>query len=522
VIFFKDEYWLFLSKSGGYYHSKDLATWVYVNAESPLTDTIEAYAPTALVLDDVVYYLASGDARLYKSSDPKDGGSWSVAQSHFPQTKTDPCLFQDDDGRVYYYGGSSSTEPIIGVEIDPTTWTQIGNPANLISAHHDQYGWERLSDYNTDNSGGTWVEGPWMTKIGNTYYLQYANPGATLKCYNDALYTSTSPLGPFTIAKNNPFSYRPEGFVAAAGHGSTFKDTYGNLWHVGTQDINVRHKFERRIGLYPVFCDADGTFWAYNGYGDWPFRLPAKKITSPRDVATGWYLLSYGKPVTASSAQASHAAANAVDEESRTWWAAAAGGTKAEWLAIDLREDATINAVQVNFADEGSTQQGRVTVYYQFTVEASSDGATWTTIVDRSTNTQDLPHEYIELAEPVQASHVRITNVKCPEPMVFSLSGLRVFGSVKKDPPAVPAGFSATREADARNVKLAWGAVSSAVGYNIRYGTSRDKQYLNYQVYGGSTTSLEIRSLNKGLQYFFSIDAWNEGGITESTEIIQA
>lgn len=522
VIFYKGEFWLFLSKSGGYYHSQDLVNWIFVKAQAPLTNTIEAYAPTALVIDDVVYYLASEDARLYKSSNPKDGGSWTIAQANFPQTRTDPCLFQDDDGRVYYYGGSSDTVPIIGCEINPKTWTQIGTAKNLIYAHHDQFGWERKSDYNTDNTGGTWVEGPWMNKIGKTYYLQYANPGATLKCYNDAVYTSSSPLGPFTIANHNPFSYRPEGFVAAAGHGSTFNDTYGNLWHVGTQDINVRHKFERRIGLYPVFHDADGTFWTYNGFGDWPFKIPTAKISGPKDLATNWYLLSYGKPVTASSSQANHPATYAVDEESRTWWAARSGGTKEEWLEIDLKGVSIINAIQANFADEGSTQLGRVTVYYQYKIEASTDGKTWTTIVDKSKNIEDLPHDYIELSTPVEAQYVRITNVKCPDPIVFSLYGLRIFGSQKKDPPAAPAGFSVTRQADARNVRLSWRPVPSALGYNIRYGVARDKQYLNYQVYGAATTSLEIRSLNKGLKYFFSIDAFNEGGVTEGNEIIQA
>jgi hypothetical protein len=189
---------------------------------------------------------------------------------------------------------------------------------------------------------------------------------------------------------------------------------------------------------------------------------------------------------------------------------------------VDLKGSSTINAIQANFADEGSTQLGRVTVYYQYKIEASVDGNIWTTIVDKSKNTDDLPHDYIELPTPVEASYVRITNVKCPDPMVFSLYGLRIFGSQKKDPPSIPGGFTVTRQSDARNVGLSWRPVPSALGYNIRYGVARDKQYLNYQVYGTATTSLEIRSLNKGLKYFFSIDSFNEGGITEGKEIIQA
>jgi beta-xylosidase len=268
---------MFLSKSNGYYHSKDLVNWVFVKAQAPLSDTIEAYAPTAIMINETVFFLASTDTRLYKTTNPADGASWTVAQSNFLQYRTDPCLFQDDDGRVYYYGGSSDSTPIVGVEINSRTWTQIGQLKNLIYAHHDVLGWERKGDYNTDNTGPSWVEGAWMNKIGKTYYLQYANPGATLKCCNDAVYTSDNRLGPFTVANHSPFSYRPEGFVGGAGHGSTFYDFYGNIWHVGTQAISIRDTMERRLGLYPVFHDEDGTFWTYTGYGDWPIRILTKR-----------------------------------------------------------------------------------------------------------------------------------------------------------------------------------------------------------------------------------------------------
>jgi hypothetical protein len=49
-----------------------------------------------------------------------------------------------------------------------------------------------------------------------------------------------------------------------------------------------------------------------------------------------------------------------------------------EFLLINLTARPTINAVQVSFADEGSTQLGRVAgVYYQSRIEVSDDDATW-------------------------------------------------------------------------------------------------------------------------------------------------
>ena len=63
-------------------------------------------------------------------------------------------------------------------------------------------------------------------------------------------------------------------------------------------------------------------------------------------------------------------------------------------------------------------------------------------------------------------------------------------------------------------VKLNWTKNSDAVGYNIRFGMQKDKLYHNYQVF--DTDSLTIRSLNSKKKYYFTIDAFNENGITKA------
>jgi hypothetical protein len=68
-------------------------------------------------------------------------------------------------------------------------------------------------------------------------------------------------------------------------------------------------------------------------------------------------------------------------------------------------------------------------------------------------------------------------------------------------------------------VDLNWTKIPGAVGYNIRYGISKDKLYQNYQVLG--TEQVTIRSLNAQQKYYFTIDAFNENGITKGTSIIE-
>jgi beta-xylosidase len=81
------------------------------------------------------------------------------------------------------------------------------------------------------------IEGAWMDKHNGQYYLQYAAPGTEYNIYADGVYVSSHPLGPFTLAKNNPYSYKPGGFIPGAGHGSTMQDKHGNWWHASTMRI---------------------------------------------------------------------------------------------------------------------------------------------------------------------------------------------------------------------------------------------------------------------------------------------
>ena len=121
------------------------------------------------------------------------------------------------------------------------------------------------------------IEGPWMDKFGGKYYLQYACPGAQYNTYADGVYVSDSPLGPFSLAANNPFSYHPGGFMPGAGHGSTMWDREENLWHTSTMRISVNHQFERRIGIWPAGFDQDGELFCNQNYGDWPIAVEEGK-----------------------------------------------------------------------------------------------------------------------------------------------------------------------------------------------------------------------------------------------------
>lgn len=516
IVTYKDEYYLFASKSGGYWHSTNLADWDFITSpDLPFED----YAPAAVVMDDAIYFVASTQdspsSKIFKSSNPKSG-KWQVVNEGFPIPLTDPDLFLDDDGRLYMYYGCSNINPIYGVELDRKTLNPINKPVACMNEDTDHNGWERPGDTNKSKDK-PWTEGAWMTKFNNKYYLQYATPGTEYRSYSDGMYVADNPLGPFTLMKNNPFSYRPGGFAMGTGHSATFKDKYGNYWHITTTTISVKHNFERRLSLFPAFFNANDAIYTYTGYGDYPMVIPQKKGITEADFVPQWMLLSYNKPVTVSSNSDGYEAKLAADENIRTYWSAATGN-KGEWLSIDLTEKSTINALQLNLAESKTTIQGRKEgIYYQYIIEYSEDGKAWKILVDKSKNTADAPHDFIVLDKAVKAHYLKVTNIHTPSG-TFAISDLRVFGKGNGKKPTIATGLTIDRNPKDRcSVLLKWKGDTKATGYNIRFGRTPDELFQNFQVYG--TDTLEINSLSNQWDYYFVVDSFNENGITKGTDI---
>ena len=509
MVLYKDNYYLFASKSGGYWYSNDLLDWKLVTSSNL---PVENYAPTAVVIGEWIYFLTSESNIIFRSNDPVSG-KWEIFNDSFPLKATDPDFFADTDGRIYYYYGCSNVNPILGVELDINNkLNPIGKPVECIFGKPQDHGWERTGDYN-NKPESPWIEGAWMNKFNDKYYLQYAGPGTEFKSYADGVYVADNPLGPFTYAPNNPFVSKPEGFACAAGHGSTFQDKHGNWWHIGTMTISVKHNFERRLGLFPTGFDKEGNLFSNTEFGDYPLIMPDHKVKDIKDINTGWSILSYGKMAEASTSMKEYPVTNAFDENIRTYWSAQTGN-KNEWLSVDLGNLCTINAIQVNFAENNTKLFGREGILpHQYQVEYSADKLTWKIMVDKTSNHKDLTHQYDELPSPVKAQYIRITNVRVPDG-TFAISDLRIFGKGTSVQPGKISSFKALRDGkDSRNMDLSWDKQQHATGYNILYGIEKDKLYHCYQV--NDANAVTIRSLDKDKSYWFRIDAFGENGVTQ-------
>lgn len=504
IITYKGLYYLFASHSKGYWHSPDLQHWTFVEASGYAVDK---FAPTVVVIRGRMYLATSESTRrIWTTDDPKSGRWYEAAV--IEQRYEDPDLFLDDDGRLYMYSGLASKGPLRVDELDTTTFRVIRTAQISQSRDKDGRGWEVPGDNNEKPGAPSFVEGSWMTKHDGRYYLEYSAPGTEFKTYANGVLVADDPMGPFVYQDYSPFAVKPTGFITGAGHGNTFKDATGRWWHAGTMTISQRHIFERRLGLFPARFTRTGEVLSDTYLGDYP-----RYFSGNRDL-TGWMLLSRGKAVTASSTLDGFPVQNAVDEDSRTLWSARSGGE--EWFQIDLGSKKRIEAIQINFADQGSQGRGISRDSYRYVLELSDDGQRWRTAIDHAHDGRDAPHDYQVLPQAQHARFVRLRNVQAPDGGNFSLYDLRVFGKgTGRRPGRVSAVKTSRNAADPRRVTVTWRAAPGAEFHIVRVGRRPDLMNQNFQVYDG-LTSLEIGSLNLGKGYCVAVDAVNEVGIARS------
>ena len=554
MILFKGRYYIFASMTLGVWVSDDLVRWE--NRRLPEDLPLYDYAPDVRVIGEYVYFCASNREHNCDRWRTKDilNGPYEKIEGSFPYW--DPNLFLDDDGRVYFYWGCSNATPIYGVELDPDTMLPKGEKTAVVDGHPYEIGYERVGEDNSTLpaseaeveakyrgfvksqgvpeehipaelkpmirgmfSNRPYIEGAWMDKVEGRYFLQYAAPGTQYNTYSDGVYISNSPLGPFVLAANNPYSYKPGGFLPGAGHGSTMRDKNGAWWHTATMRISVNHDFERRVGLWPAGFDKDGELFCNQRYGDWPMAAEGDPWREPK-----WMLLSVGKAATASSFAPGHEPGKATEENVQTWWRAASN-SRNEWLCVDLGGVFDVHAVQINFADDtidipcpGEIRPGSQARYIeeadnktQWKLEGSVDFDNWFVIEDKSAAESDLSHDLIVREEGFAARYLQLSDMAVPYGQNPCVSGLRVFGLGDGEKPDAPV-FTATRLGDLDMVVQIKGQ-ENALGYNILFGSSPEKLYHSSMVF--TAGSHRVGALIKDRDYFVRVDAFNENGVTE-------
>lgn len=321
IVPFKGDYYLFASKSAGYWWSPDLLNWnlvpsndnyQYKNDEHQLNGQIEndlpvwGYNPAASVVDGSLIYSQQLDA-FYHLTGPKKG-TFELVRNRL-EISNDEWLFTDEDGRVYLYAvGFKPVRGIYVYELDPKDHLKVlRGPIPCRPKRDIQQ--ENEGDFSIRPSRQGLVmpiankscEGPQMTERNGHYFLQVSYSGTEDPRYRDCAFVSDSPTGPFEYCKNNPVSYRPAGFTIGAGNSGLFADNRKQDWRVVTTCLGALTGFERRISMYPAGIDPDGGLYTDTYLGDLPQYGPGHRQTGLGGNLVGWMLLSYNKHATAST-----------------------------------------------------------------------------------------------------------------------------------------------------------------------------------------------------------------------------
>ena len=515
VVEFRGEYYMFVTRSHGYWRSRDLLNWEFVRPGRNWYPQ-GCNAPAAHNYKDSVLYVTgdpSGSMSILYTDNPASG-NWEPVPAILHNLQ-DPDLFIDDDGKAYMFWGSSNVYPIRGMELDKNRrFIKKGETKELFNLDMPKHGWERFGENHTDTVLGGYIEGPWLTKHNGKYYMQYGAPGTEFNVYADGVYVADYPMGPYTYQKHNPVSYKPGGYMNGAGHGSTVLGPGGQYWHFASMSLSINVNWERRLCMFPAGFDKDGIMYVDTRFGDYPRYAPA--VPGKAGQFRGWMLLSYGKPVTAFTTKDEFKADALTDELTKTFWLAEANDER-QWVMIDLEKPADVYAVQINYHDYQSNMYGRYEgLHHRYLIEGSLDGENWDILVDRKESYRDTPNDYVELALPKSARYIRYKNIDIPTPNL-AISELRVFGLGTGKAPQQPKKLVLNRQADRRDISIRWEAVKGAQGYNILWGIAPDKLYSSWMVY--DKTDLLMKTLTADQDYYFCVEAFNENGVSLRSEV---
>jgi len=447
VIREKDKYYMYCT-GGGAWVSGDLVNWEYhaVQGRVPV-------APDVVKYNGYFYMCGNNDngGDLFRSTDPlgpfEDLGPWKNTGDATTgwANAFDMKIFVDTDNKPYLYFPGRAEKGIYVVPLKPDDLTTFeGTPKHLFAFDPDHI-WERYGEMN-EYPDVSWVEGPWIFKHGDTYYLQYSASGTQWKTYATGMYKGPGATGPFTYQPTNPLLRKTDGVVTGPGHGCAVQAPDGTWWQFYTI-VFGNPPGGRRIGMDPYGFDKDGNAFVH-GPTETPqwapgvIPDPAEHNDSGSIPVTINKLRAMNAQSSFSSQKPGHDAAYAIDNSNGTWWEPADDDAQPT-LTVDLSpatrfdpvQTFTIDSARILFNGGGgaggrggrgagrgaapvpvptaSAPAGPPVSAYQYKIEASADGQTYQVVLDRTGNAVSRNTVFDEFP-PTTARFVRLTVTNWP------------------------------------------------------------------------------------------------------------
>ena len=347
--------------------SKDMRNWTIQPMNWPNTHWY--WAPDMTQGYDGRYYLYySQPVEIFGAVSDHPVGPWEplvpdgksiIPNYRIPGVITlDGQTFRDDDGRIYMYWGTWGIYPDHGCAVgllnrDMKSFEKIQLIPNTVAKE--------------------FFEAPYMFKRKGVYYLMYSSGHCEDETYRvQYVKSKTGPMGPFEYPSQNPVLVtNVDGSIHGPGHHSILEQD--NRYFIVYHRHNNPHSgggFHRQVALDELFFTAEGDIEkvkpTHQGAAD---LLPS--VERPKDLA-------FGKTTSVSSFYNSDFRPSfAVDNNNGTLWRAKNNQGPA-WIAVDLGKAETVQTISIQFEYP--------TYAYQYRLETSIDGHSWTVFIDRSDN----------------------------------------------------------------------------------------------------------------------------------------
>lgn len=432
VLYYNSKWYLYPS-NGMAYVSEDFINWQHYRITPEIF-----YAPTVAYYKNR-FYLAANRSPLYISDNPL-GPFTEIGSFKKPDNSElsmmDPMIFPDDDGRLYLYWGGG-VRGVFGAELDPDKPNQLITwPKNLFS-FNPEHEWECFGNWNEDKNISN-IEGSWMLKHNQKYFLTYTAPGTQLRTYAMGTYVCDTPLGEFRYQARNPILTSKSGLIQGPGHGCFVHGPNNTLWAFYTLITCYEHSFERRIGYDPAGFDDDGNLYV-NGSSEPPQLAPGILVYPEKGNSYGTIQVTSAKKITATSSSPGRDALYAFDDSMLTWWQPEEMDPQKQ-LTISLRSSFMISSQRIIWRDVGlDYDNGIVPDPFGYKVEVALGAAladlktlSWKTILDNSDNQTDMLIDY-KVFDEIEAQHIRLTITNYPNGIQPGVINFTVFGrSIRK------------------------------------------------------------------------------------------
>lgn len=435
TVFYYDNKWYLYPSYGMAWVTEDFCNWKHVRTEP----YCGKYSPCITKWGDR-FLLTSWYCPLYVGDNPL--GPFELLGDFIkPDGSTfvpcDPCIFTDDDGRIYMYAYDSRNVEgvenhicqVVGYELSTENPRQVvRGPEVIFEMNPKENPWERHGYHNQNKDFG-WIEGPHLLKHNGRYYLIYAAPDTCDSSYCMAVYYSDDePLGGFHCQKRNPLTVSRYGIVAGAGHGCVEHGPNNTLWAFYTIATTHLHMYERRIGMDLVAVDENGELYCPHGITDTPQYIPGYCSDPVNGVyQPELYSLTGRKRPRASSCMAGRDAIYATDESPLTYWEPDANDA-VPTLTCNLSASYYVAALRVFWRDNGLDYLTRVLPGpIGYTLEGLCDNG-WEMLLDNRNPKEERNIDYKTF--PVKkCREVRLTITDWPEGIHPGVIDFTVFGN---------------------------------------------------------------------------------------------